>query len=875
MLTTTRPALWPHQQEAVDALAAAFNTAERATAVMACGTGKTRTAAASVRALGERSNVTRVLIVVPFLELITQTLREWREVLGDTGMGQVVAVCSDKDVLRDHQPLLHAQRAVVTTNAAELARLTAGPGQITVAATYASLPVIAAAHDEFRLPMWDLIIPDEAHRSAGRADKASAIIHSNAFIPATRRQYMTATPKIFTGSGDDTISMDDEKIFGEVAYRLGFSRAISLDLLARYRIVVPVVTDEQVRAAASSAEGDYYQSGGTAVSPAVLATQIAILRAAHEYGLRRLLTFHNRVVAAQWFANTLPHAVAHLEPQARPADISVGHVHGGQSLAERQQTLARLRSEDDSLVVITNAKVLGEGIDVPAVDSIAFIDNRGSAIDCIQAVGRALRRGKRPGPKTATVIVPVLLKPGEDPEAALSGSSFAPVWQVVRALSAHDDGLSQRLSQMRQDLGVRQKGLGQGKVDNSTDNGQAGDRDLLALPNWLRITGVPVPPGFASAITVQTVRASTNSWEEYYGAARAYRQVHDTATIPQDWITAEGLRLGSWWNKQRVAYHSDDLSTERQTLLEKLGIIWDPLSESWTATYHEVKQLAEEQGHFVFDESVLTSQGVVVLNWCTSQRTRRRAGKVPEQRIDLLNAIGFPWDGAQDRWMRRYRDLKTIYDRRKSLLRLSATTPEAKWLEGQRAAHRKGRLASWQIKLMKKVGIDFADRRDAAWRTTYETLAAFHTENGHWAAPADLVTVDGVKVHSWTTTQRRSKKNGTLPAEHEALLNRINFPWDPAQERWDTRCAELQSFRTEHGHLNVPAGALNSWLYQQRKKFRQGTLLATRQQRLSVIDASWHEPAAHSLGIRPPVLISRARASAVEQCEPPAWPTGG
>lgn len=820
----------------------AFEGAERATAVMACGTGKTRTAAASVRVLADRSNVRRVLIVVPFLELITQTLREWREVLGDAGLGRVVAVCSDKDVLRDHQPQLRAQRAVVTTSAADLTRLTTGPGRVTVATTYASLPVVAAAHDEFRLPLWDLIIPDEAHRSAGRADKASAMIHSNAFIPAARRQYMTATPKIFTGSGDDTISMDDEKVYGEVAYRLGFSRAISLGLLANYRIIVPVVTDEQVRAAASSPDSDFYQSGHSAISPAVLATQIAILRAAHEFGLRRMITFHNRIVGAHWFARTLPHAVAHLDPEVRPANLSVGHVHGEQSLSERQKTLTRLRSEDDSLVVITNAKVLGEGIDVPAVDSIAFIDNRGSAIDCIQAVGRALRRGSHPGPKTASVIVPVLLKPGEDPEAALSTSAFAPVWQIVRALCAHDDGLGERLAQMRQDLGARQTSRDR-EDDPRGTRGElaADDKDLLALPDWLRITGVPVPPGFANAITVQTVRTSTNSWEEYYGAASAYQQVFGNTDIPSHWVTAEGLRLGAWWTKQRVAYNTGELSEERRTLLEKLGIVWDQLSTSWMVTYQEVKRLAAEQGHFVFDESVLTPQGLVVLNWCTQQRSRRRAGKVTEQRIALLDAINFPWDGAQERWMRRYRDLKTIYDRRGSLLRLAASTPEAVWLEGQRAAHRNGRLAPWQIKLMEAVGIDFTNRRDAAWRNTYETLKRFHAEKGHWTVPSDLATVDGMKVGLWMKTQRVSRKAGTLLAEQETLLNEIGFPWDPIQERWDARYTELEEFHAAHGHLDVPPGSLKNWLYQQRKKHGKGKLPSDAQQRLSAIDPLWYE----------------------------------
>ncbi|MET9083599.1 Helicase associated domain protein [Streptomyces sp. NPDC004237] len=829
-------ALWPHQQEAVNALVAAFDKGERATAVLACGTGKTRISAASVQVLADRSNVSRVLVVVPFLELITQTLREWRAVLGDAGMGRIVAVCSDKDVLRE-QPYLRAQNATVTTRSEDLARLTDRPGRVTVAVTYASLPAVAAAHDEYGLPMWDLIILDEAHRSAGRADKTSAMVHSNAFIPAARRQYMTATPRIIAGGGDDAVSMDDTKIYGDVAYRLGFARAIELGLLANYRIIVPVVTDDQVRAAAANPEGDFYQSGRSALSPAVLATQIAVLRAAHEYGLRRMITFHNRVLTARWFANTLPHAEVHLPPSERPADLVVGHVHGSESLADRQRTLARLRAEDDSLVVISNARVLGEGIDVPAIDSVAFIDNRGSAIDCIQAVGRALRRGKQTGPKTASVIVPVLLKPGEDPEAALSTSPFAPVWQVVRALCAHDDGLGQRLAQMRQDLGARPRVRAQDLEGTVSDH-----RDPLELPDWLRITGIPVPPNFANAITVQAIRNSTQSWEEHYGAVLAFREANRHTIIPFDHVTSEGLRLGAWLTKQRVAYNAGALLEERRTRLEQAGIVWDQFDASWTATYEAVKQLALEQGHFVFAPSAKAPQGVPLRKWCDTQRAARRQGKISEQRGELLDAINFPWDGAQDRWIRRYLKLKAIYDRRKSLLRLPASDPEAVWLENQRVAHRNGRLAPWQIALMKKVGIDFTDRRDAAWRNTYDVLKAFHTEHGHCDVPGDLSTAHGVNVRSWSKGQRTAHKAGTLRPENKTLLDAIGFSWDPNQERWDARCSELAQFHAAHGHLNVPRDEnLRDWLYQQRKKYRTGKLPESARQRLSVIDPLWHQ----------------------------------
>ena len=833
MQTIPGPALWPHQQDAVDSLTAAFKEKNRATVVMACGTGKTRTAAATVQALAHQSSVRRVLVVVPFLELITQTFSDWREVLGDAGMGQVVAVCSDKDVLRE-QPQLQEQCAAVTTEAEELARLVAGQGQITVATTYASLPTIVAAHAEHGLPAWDLIIPDEAHRTAGRGDKVSAMVHSNEFIPATRRMYMTATPKIISRGGDDAVSMKDGNVYGDVVYRLGFSRAITLGLLANYRIIVPVVTDEQVRAAANDPDSAFYQTGRSAVSPAVLATQIALLRAAHEYGLRRMITFHNRVLAARWFASTLPHAIENLDPLERPADLSVGHVHGVQSLIARQRTLARLRADDDSLVVISNARVLGEGIDVPAVDSIAFVDNRGSAIDCIQAVGRALRRGNHSGPKTASVIVPVLLKPDEDPDTALNTSAFAPVWQVVRALSAHDDALGERLSQMRQDLGARKKLGDREKYTDGTDTNTSG------LPDWLRITGVPVPPGFANAITVQTVRNSTESWDEYYGAAVAYKQCHDD-DIPFRWITPEGLGLGNWWRRQRTAHKDGLLSERRLALLEKIGIDWDPINGSWMSTYEVVKKLAAEQGHFAFDEAATTPQGVVVTTWCYQQRTRRRAGKLSQSRIDLLDAINYPWDTTHEHWMRRYRELNAIYSRRKTLLRLPNDSAGATWLTTQHMAHKNGRLEPWKIDLMKKIGVDFTDRRSALWLNTYEQLKSFQEKEGHCGIPTDIITAEGVNIRAWITSQRSRKKSGLLSKDREKLLNEIGFSWNPYQDQWDARYAELRDFYTANQHLKVTHGSeLNSWLYQQRKKYREGKLALGAQARLSAIDPRWH-----------------------------------
>lgn len=642
MLTITRPGLWPHQIEAVNATVSALSDAERTTTVMACGTGKTRVGAAVAGYLAEHAGVERILFVAPFLDLITQMVGEWRHVLDTEALGRVVAVCSDQDVLREHQHDLRKHRALVTSDPVQLAALTADRSRVTVASTYQSLPVLVAAHDEHGLPMWDLIVIDEAHRSVGRSDKVWGVIHSNAHIPAARRLYMTATPKVIVSPGDDAVSMDDEKVFGQVGYRLPFSTAIELGLLANYQVVVPVVTDEQVRAAALQ-QGSFYQSGRSAVSGEMLATQVAVLRAAREYGIRRMITFHNRVAYARWFASTLPRAAGLLTPEDRPVHVWADHVHGTQPLASRRRVVDRLRGDDDGLVVVSNARVLGEGVDVPAVDSVAFIDSRSSPIDTIQAIGRALRQGRSAGPKTAFIIVPVLLGSGEDPETALNGSAYAPVWQVIRAMAAHDDTLASQLGRLRRQLG---------REDARTTP--------MELPHWLRITGVPVPAGFARAITVRFVRASSTPWEEYYGAAQAYQAAHGNLLIPQEWQTPTGLHLGTWMHRQRQEYRRGILRADRIAALEKLDMVWDTMEFNRNRVLAHLEAFRSENGHlFVPDRYVTTGEQPFRLGSAvTDIRVRYRQGRLDPQFVTRLEAIGFIWSVTDTSWQQFLADLK-------------------------------------------------------------------------------------------------------------------------------------------------------------------------------------------------------------------------
>ncbi|MFD6791574.1 DEAD/DEAH box helicase family protein, partial [Streptomyces anthocyanicus] len=263
--------LRPHQQEAVTAAVKALRVHARATVVAACGTGKTLIAARTTARLTPRG---RTLVLLPTLDLLSQTARSWRTA---GRKGTTVAVCSARQA-SDHTP---AGDLPMTTSPAELTALTTTGGPVTVYATYASLPAVVTAHQTHSLPPWDLLVVDEAHRTAGRLGKAWAAVHHDDQVPARHRLYLTATPRIWDadteadrdGDASTVASMDDETLFGPVAYRLTLSDAIDLGLLADYQILVPVIDDTTLR--------DWLATGpGAGVDGLRLAgRQVAVLKA--------------------------------------------------------------------------------------------------------------------------------------------------------------------------------------------------------------------------------------------------------------------------------------------------------------------------------------------------------------------------------------------------------------------------------------------------------------------------------------------------------------------------------------------------------------------------------------------------------------------
>ncbi|MGW7517838.1 Helicase associated domain protein [Streptomyces sp. NPDC054796] len=749
---SSAPRLWPHQQELVSAAVRTLATEPRTTGVMACGLGKTR-AACEVAYLVAADD--RVLIVAPTIDLVGQILRDWRDYRGAAHLGRVVAVCSDDRVLldRDGQPLT-SQPTMVTTDPQQLADFTKGPGRVTVAITYQSLPTLAAAHAEHGLPPWRIMIVDEAHRSAGAAGKTWGIVHDNVVLPAERRLYLTATPLI---TGENAISMDDSKIYGPICKNVPFSRGIELGMLADYRLVVAVATSREVQALAQ--EETHFRVGQSAVSATMLARQIAVLRAAREHDIRNLITFHQRVTDAEWFAATLPAVASLLGPDERPTGpLWAGHVHGGQSGHERRGVLERLRTRENGLKVVSNARVLTEGVDAPDVDGVAFLYPRESVNDIIQGLGRAMRTGGRTG-KVASVIVPLLLNDGDDPEEALLGTKFGPVLRVAQALRATDDTLGRRLDSARRSLGVRDNStLDLDRLDDSDPHG--------ALPDWLSINGIPVPPDFARAITVRIVRSASSSWAEGIAACAAYREAHGDLEPPRGWTTAEGLPFYSWLEYQKNRHRNGLMTPQESAELERYGMVWNKHDRAWEQFLTDLVAFREEHGHLDVPKTYVTPAGRPLgIQVITRRKSWEDLGA--ERQAELLE-LGFIRSLPEYHWNQNFAAwLEFKQEHGHPVVPRDYTTASGVrlgvWRILQLRNLKTGDLLPERAKSITANHLHLGARELNELRHV-QALENYRQVHGNIEVPYNHVTADGLKLGRWFVNQRRNMRNNTISA---------------------------------------------------------------------------------------------------------------
>src|SRR5438477_2700200 len=493
----------PHQFEVIDNLLPALHEHDRATALMACGTGKTLVALW----VAERMRVQNILVLVPSLALLRQTLHEWARETSWRSFAHL-CVCSDPTVKPESDELVVRPTDLdfpVTTDSAQVRAFLAArfDGVKLVFSTYQSAHVVAAGMK--RGNVFDLAIFDEAHKTAGREGVHFGFALSDKNLPIMKRLFLTATPRHYDvrkrdkeGDARLVYSMDAPEVYGTVAHKLTFAKAARRGIICNYKVIISVVTSDMVNDYALR-HGEVIVKGD-AVKAHHVANQLALQAAVTQHDVSKIFTFHRSVATAAAFTSGGPEGIGnHL------SGFDAFHINGSMPTSERENIMTEFRAAIKA--VISNAKCLTEGVNVPAVDMVAFLTPKRSRVDIVQATGRAMR--KAPGKTTGYVLVPLFVEQakGETIEEALARTEFDEVWNVLQAMQEQDELLAEIICQMRDERG-RTKGF-----------------DDTRFREKVEVLGAQISlKALRDSITTACVEALGDDWEERYGELAAFKE---------------------------------------------------------------------------------------------------------------------------------------------------------------------------------------------------------------------------------------------------------------------------------------------------------------------------------------------------------------
>jgi superfamily II DNA or RNA helicase len=809
----------PHQEKALCALLPALESSDRATVIMACGTGKTLLSLWTA----ERLKAKNVLVLVPSLALIQQTLHGW---LAATGLDNLtyLCVCCDPTVTDGADELVVKKSDLdfeVTTSPTDVKHFLESefPGVKIVFSTYMSAAVVGEALKGRNI--FDLGIFDEAHKTAGRENKAYAFALSDGNLPLKKRVFMTATPRHYNvlkrdkeGDAKLVYSMDIPESYGPVVHKLSFAQAAKDDIISRYKVLISVVTSEMVRKELLS-RGKVIVDGDE-IHAHQVANQLALAAAVEKHQVKKIISFHKNIKSAQSFTAPGSEGISsHLE------HFSAFHVNGAMSSAEREKLMGEFKNS--ALGLVSNAKCLTEGVDVPAVDMVAFLSPKRSTVDIVQATGRAMR--KAPDKEFGYILVPLYLEiqQGETIEGAVQRGDFEEVWDVLAALQEQDEVLADTIQKMREDLG-RIKGF---------DDSRFRDQVEIIGPELAL-------EELRKAITVDCIERLGSCWDERYGELLRFKAVHGHYDVP--WKDEKHRTLNIWCAAQRMMKRTGKLLPAREKRLEQIGFEWtDGYVDVWDTNINALLEFKKTNGHCNVPQKYPNNPSLGL--WVANNRRLGKSGKLSKDRIDKLNSIGFAWDPRQDDWMRNYRKLEEYFSKygHSNIPQKWPENPDlALWVALQRQFKKLGRVSDENTKLLEKLNFEW-DRHDLNWENHFKELVAFKTANGHCGVSAKYPGTEELRI--WVTKQRALKKKGQLPEDRITRLNEIGFIW-AAELDWEKYFGELLAFKDKYGHCDLSYKypcrlELCAWAAKQRKLKKEGLLSKDLINRLEDIGFLW------------------------------------
>jgi hypothetical protein len=571
--------------------------------------------------------------------------------------------------------------------------------------------------------------------------------------------------------------MDDPTRFGEEVYKLTFQQAVDLKRLVPYKLLVTIVTDEEI--AALIRDRKYVDLQGKPIPADDLATAIAVRRAYKELGISRVISYHGNIKRARAFAQL----VQEVKTSGKAPEAEC--VTGAMPVEDRKEALTRLANAVGPYL-ITNARCLTEGIDVPALDAVAFADPRRSQVDIVQAVGRAMRKPRGTSSKTTGyIILPVFLSKKElkDPETAVEGSAFAPVLQVLRALKAHDPYRATFFAKILVEEGKRPHKKGEG-IDEILQVSIGKELDW-ALAKRLE-----------QAVQLRAVEVAANRFAFWLELLIAYKREHDNLFVPIKYSVA-GHRLGGWVNKVRTT--PNIVSTDQRKQLTDIGFVWNVHEYNRQIGFEKLRQFYNREGHTLVPKDWREDQ-YSLGSWISHVRNRRFT--IPLWLKNGLEEIGFVWDVKDQIAERNLSRIEQFYTEHGH----SNIPQDYKDSHGSlgsivsRYRSKRNNLDKHTLARLRGVQFQWEPKREKL-DLQLTALEAFVLREGTSVVPRPTLE-SGIRLDKFVTHLRGNSYR--LNEADKARLARVGFSWDPYEDRFQEHLTAFRQFVTEHEHARVP-----------------------------------------------------------------------
>jgi superfamily II DNA or RNA helicase len=802
----------PYQVEALSNISNHLQSNDRGSVVMACGTGKTLVALWAV----EQSKAKSILVLLPSLTLLQQTLSEWSAHNSWGKNFSYLCVCSDPqvDLKNDEIELDITDVPFKIDTDPEIVKryLAQENGKIKIIfSTYQSSQVVGEATKEGYT--FEIGVFDEAHKTTGVSEGRFALALKDENISIKKRLFFTATPKHYdirkrNKDGEfKFFSMDDESVYGSRAHTLSFSQAAEQGIICPYKVVVTLIDKQQVddfalKNGVTLIEGD-------AVKAKWVASQVAVSSAIKHTNAKKIITFHSRVKTAREFASDEIYGIKKFLP-----NFDVFHVHGKQRSNERKDTIYKFKSSPSSL--ITNAKCLTEGVDVPAVDMVAFVDPRHSKIDIAQAVGRAMRKPRGGDKQLGYIVVPLYAECTDEQslETAIKNEGFDDVALIINSLLEQDSELAEIISELMQ-------AKGRGEVFNPT-----------TLKDKIEVIGPYVNLGqLQSSIFVETLDRLGSTWDEMYGQLQKYSNIYGDCSIPKNHKPNGDSNLGKWVSRQRS--NRNFLSSNRKLLLESLkGWSWDPYEDAWNLGFKQLCDFLEKNRNFLIQQTFLLENGFAIGEWVSTQRIAYKNKTLSNERKFLLESLnGWSWDPIDDAWKLAFNYLRDYSNNKGDCLVPKDLVLEngfilGNWIQNQRQQKNSNTLSNDRKLLLESLKGWSWDPHEDAWKLAFNYLRSYSDKYGDCVVPRDLVLENGFGLGIWVSNQRRQKNINKLLIERKLLLESLKgWSWDPHEDAWNLGYNYLSDYSNNKGDCLVPKDlvlengyALGSWVSYQRQQ---------------------------------------------------------